>query len=72
MGASALALYKEGAALAAQDISNITIGFIVSFVVAMLVIKGFLAVVTRYGFAPFAWYRIVAGVVALVWLGQIG
>ena len=22
----------------------------------------------RYGFAPFAWYRIVAGAVALVWL----
>ena len=26
------------------------------------------AIVTRYGFAPFAWYRIVAGAAALVWL----
>jgi undecaprenyl-diphosphatase len=25
-------------------------------------------VVTRYGFGPFAWYRIIAGGVALVWL----
>jgi undecaprenyl-diphosphatase len=25
-------------------------------------------VVTRYGFGPFAWYRIVAGIAALVWL----
>lgn len=72
MGATTLALYKEGAALAAQDVSNIAIGFAVSFVVALLVIKAFLAVVTRYGFAPFAWYRIVAGTIALVWLGQIG
>lgn len=71
-GATTLALYKEGAALAAQDVSNIAIGFAVSFVVALLVIKAFLAVVTRYGFAPFAWYRIVAGTIALVWLGQIG
>lgn len=72
MGATALALYKEGAALAAQDVTNIAIGFAVSFIVALLVIKGFLAIVTRYGFAPFAWYRIVAGSVALVWLQQIG
>lgn len=72
MGATALALYKEGAALAAQDVTNIAIGFVVSFVVAIVVIKAFLAIVTRYGFGPFAWYRIVAGIVALVWLGQIG
>jgi undecaprenyl-diphosphatase len=32
------------------------------------VVKAFLAVVTRYGFGPFAWYRIVAGIAALVWL----
>ena len=27
-----------------------------------------MAIITRYGFAPFAWYRIVAGAAALVWL----
>ena len=42
----------------------------VSFVVAWAVIKAFLAVVTRYGFAPFAWYRIIVGVAALIWLGM--
>jgi undecaprenyl-diphosphatase len=72
MGATALALYKEGAALAAQDVTNIAIGFVVSFLIALVVIKGFLAIVTRYGFGPFAWYRIVAGSVALVWLNRIG
>jgi undecaprenyl-diphosphatase len=46
----------------------IGIGFVVSFVVAYIVIKAFLAIVTRFGFAPFAWYRIVAGTAALVWL----
>ena len=71
MGATTLALYKEGAALAAADVTNIAVGFTVSFVVAILVIKAFLAVVTRYGFAPFAWYRIVAGVAALIWLKSI-
>ncbi len=71
MGATALAIYKEGATLAAQDITNIAVGFVVSFVVAIVVIKAFLAVVTRYGFAPFAWYRIVAGTIALIWLSRV-
>lgn len=71
MGATTLALYKEGATLASADISNIAIGFLVSFVVAALVIKAFLAIVTRYGFAPFAWYRIIAGIAALIWLNAL-
>jgi undecaprenyl-diphosphatase len=33
-------------------------------------VKAFLAVVTKHGFAPFAWYRIVAGAAALVWLAS--
>lgn len=48
---------------------NILIGSAVSFVVALVVVKLFVGFVTRYGFAPFAWYRIVAGSAALVWLG---
>ena len=44
--------------------SEIGIGFVVSFVVALAVIKGFVAYISRSGFAPFAWYRIAAGVVA--------
>jgi undecaprenyl-diphosphatase len=32
------------------------------------VIKAFVSIVTRHGFAPFAWYRIIAGAAALVWL----
>jgi undecaprenyl-diphosphatase len=47
---------------------EIAIGFGVSFVVAMAVIKAFVAYVSRHGFAPFAWYRIVAGVAAIAWL----
>jgi undecaprenyl-diphosphatase len=47
---------------------EIAIGFGVSFVVAMAVIKAFVAYVGRHGFAPFAWYRIVAGVAAVAWL----
>jgi undecaprenyl-diphosphatase len=69
-GATGLQLFKHRDAITADSMGLIGIGFIVSFVVAWIVIKAFLAVVTRYGFAPFAWYRIIAGGAALIWLAQ--
>jgi undecaprenyl-diphosphatase len=47
---------------------EIAIGSAVSFVVALGVIKLFVGYVSRHGFAPFAWYRIVVGAAALAWL----
>ena len=70
LGATTLSVAKhhEEIAAAGIDWGLIAIGFIVSFVVAVAVIKWFVGIVGRYGFAPFAWYRIVAGGAALVWL----
>jgi undecaprenyl-diphosphatase len=68
-GATVLQLYKHRADVTADDLGLIAVGFVVSFFVAWAVVKAFLAVVTRYGFGPFAWYRIAAGVAALIWLG---
>jgi undecaprenyl-diphosphatase len=65
LGATALSLWKSRHDLHNAHLSAIAIGFVVSFVVAMFVIRWFMAIVTRHGFAPFAWYRIVIGVIAL-------
>ena len=54
----------------AVDWGLIGVGFLVSFIVAVVVIKAFIGIVSRYGFAPFAWYRIVAGAGALAWLAM--
>jgi undecaprenyl-diphosphatase len=43
----------------------IGIGFVMAFLAALAVVKPFLHFVSRSGFAPFAWYRIVAGVLLL-------
>ena len=67
-GATALQLFKHRAEVQSEQLAWIALGSLVSFVVAVVVVKGFLAVVTRYGFAPFAWYRIIAGLGALAWL----
>jgi len=67
-GATALQLWKHGAAMEPGMGGWILIGSLVSFVVAVVVVKAFVSIIQRFGFAPFAWYRIVAGAVALVWL----
>jgi undecaprenyl-diphosphatase len=70
LGATALELLKKGDQLtsAAVGWGSIALGFAVSFVVAIVVIKAFVGLVSRHGFAPFAWYRIIAGAAALIWL----
>jgi undecaprenyl-diphosphatase len=69
-GATVLQLAKHGGAMTGDDMKLIAIGFVVSFIVAIIVVKAFVAVISRIGFAPFAWYRIVAGIAALVWLSM--
>jgi undecaprenyl-diphosphatase len=66
--ATAYALYKDRELLSFNDLNAIAIGLVVSFVVALAVVKAFVKIVSRYGFAPFAWYRIVVGSAAFVWL----
>ena len=41
---------------------EIAIGFVMAFLASLAVVRPFLRFVGRSGFAPFAWYRIVAGV----------
>lgn len=50
-------------------VGSIAVGFVAAFLAALVVVKPFLGYVRREGFAPFAWYRIVAGVALLVAVG---
>ena len=68
LAASSYDLLRSGADLGEGAWGTIAVGFAVSFIVALVVIKWFIAIVSRIGFAPFAWYRIVVGSLALVWL----
>jgi undecaprenyl-diphosphatase len=66
-GAFAVDAFKNRHELMAvkSEIPLIALGFGVSFVVAMLVIRGMLAILTRRGLAPFGWFRILVGVIGL-------
>ena len=51
--------------LSAEQTSMVAIGFVVSFASALVVVKALIGFVSRHTFVPFAWYRIVFGVVLL-------
>ncbi len=74
LGATTLELLESRHELAAGvgpvGWNEIAIGFVVSFIVALVVIKAFMAFVSKSGFSPFAWYRIVAGVAAIFLLSR--
>ena len=72
VGATTLELVKHRDTLMADasgvGFGAVVVGFVVSFLVAIVVVRAFVHYVSRYGFRPFAWYRIVAGAAALAWL----
>jgi undecaprenyl-diphosphatase len=72
LGATTLEFVKHRSELMAGasgvGIGTVAVGFVVSFVVAMVVVRAFVRFISRHSFAPFAWYRLVVGVIALGWL----
>lgn len=67
-GATVYQLAKQGGNLTSHDFTLIGIGSVAGFVTALVVVKLFVTIITRVGFAPFAWYRIVVGSAGLAWL----
>lgn len=68
-GAAALDLFKNRDAISPDDTIAIMVGMAVAFIVAMLVVKWLVRFVERHGFTMFGWYRIGAGLLALLLLG---
>ena len=60
-GAFAYDLFKSYKELDTSSLASIAIGFVVSFIVGVLVVRYLLDFVSRHGFAPFAWWRIIIG-----------
>ncbi len=71
-GAFAYDLYKNRALLQADDMASIALGFAVAFVAGAVVVRYLLDFVSRNGFAPFAWWRIIVGGMGLGALAVLG
>jgi len=70
IGAFAYDFYKNRAEMTTDHLGIIAIGFVVSFIVAIVVVKTFLEYVTRHGFQLFAWWRVIVGTLGLVALAM--
>jgi undecaprenyl-diphosphatase len=72
LGAFALDFYENRSVLSGDDMGIILIGFVVSFVAALVVVRTFVDFVARHGFLPFAWWRIIVGGAGLIGLWAFG
>ena len=69
MGAAvAYDLLKNHKTLDFSDVGLIAVGFVTAFLTALVVVRFLLDFVSKHGFGPFAWWRIVVGVVGLALL----
>jgi undecaprenyl-diphosphatase len=65
LGAFTVDFLQNRDQLVSEDLAIIATGFAFAFLAGLAVVRVFLAIVSRMGFAPFAWYRIVLGAVML-------
>jgi len=66
VGAFALDIWESKDALTPDNFGIIAVGFVSSFIFGWIVIKVMLDFVTKRGFAPFGWWRILVGGAGLI------
>ena len=73
IGAGVYSLYKERALLSVADLPMFLTGLVFSFLSAWLCVRWLLRYISTHSFVPFAYYRIVFGIVVLVtaWTGWV-
>ena len=66
-GASLLKIIKFGLAFTLNEVLILGIGMIVAFLVSVFVIKFLMSYIKKNDFKVFGWYRIVLGIIVLVY-----
>jgi undecaprenyl-diphosphatase len=65
-------LSKIGLSFSREELKLFLVGFSVAFVVALLSVKAFLHLLSRWSLKPFAWYRIIAAPVFYYLIHRVG
>lgn len=66
-GASLLKIVKFGFVFTSQELIILAIGMIVAFIVSVLIIQFLMNYIKKHDFKVFGWYRIVLGIIVLVY-----
>lgn len=70
VGAFVLDFWENRDVLTGENLGVIAVGFVVSFISGVIVVRTMLDFINRYGLAPYGWWRIAAGVVGLAVLAM--
>ena len=68
LAASLYDIYKSGFSITSGEWGTILLGFVVSFLVALLVVKWLINYIKTHSFSIFGWYRIILGILLLLFL----
>lgn len=73
VAAGGYSLWKTRDQLSVADLPLFAVGFVVSFLAAWVCVRWLLRYVATHSFVPFAWYRIVFGLIVLAtwWTGAV-
>lgn len=67
--ASLYSLFKARHLLSVHDVMPLSVGFVAAFISALIVVRAFISFVQRHNFTGFGYYRILAGLAVLFFLG---
>ncbi len=71
LAASVFKLLKFGLAFTTAEIITLVIGMVVAFVVSIFAIKFLMKYIKKNDFEVFGWYRIVLGIIVLIYFGIV-
>ena len=66
-GASLLKLLKFGFAFTGMELACLLVGTVVSFIVSLFVLRFLMGYIKKHDFKVFVWYRIVLGIIVLLY-----
>ena len=72
LGASLLKILKFGFSFTGSELMILTTGMVTAFLVSVVVIKFLMGYIKKHDFKVFGWYRIVLGIVVLLYFGSKG
>ena len=58
--------YKSGVVVQQDQITLLIVGNVVAFIVAVMAIRSFIGVVTKYGLKAYGYYRVIIGIIIIV------
>lgn len=72
LGASLLKIVKFGFSFTGNELMILLTGMFVAFIVSVIVIRFLMGYIKKHDFKIFGWYRIVLGIIVLLYFGIMG